>query len=198
MSGQAVVLLRSSMEALFKLKAMTLDNEILKQYAVEALLNQIALAEVMNNLYINYDGKYYTEDEIIKLRSRLRELKTQKRGRTYKRWLPSEWAEKAGLKEFYLMQYKLFTQPVHATASHTAEYMVKNPAGELEEFNPLPQFSLINGYLHTNLAILLLALECVAPFAKRKHGKASIKTRLKHIDKQMKTLANINHGNVST
>ncbi len=205
MESQALMLVRSAIEATFKLKAITVDTECVLQYADEARLAQIKFGELVNKSYLEHGTRFFSEDEVKEARDHIRGLKSElkklkeeeetkkKSKRTYRRWGVGQWAEYAGLTDIYLIEYPLFCQPVHATADHLDAAFVKTNDGKVSELNPLPRFRLVVGCLHSAMNALLIALECVEPLAKKKRGYATIKTRRKQILKQLHKVATYSH-----
>lgn len=189
MQPQAIMLLRSVLEGTFKLKAITVDpKKCIPQYGKEQLLNQIGLAEAVNKSYLEHGDRHFSEDEIKKVRKGLRELRKNK----VKKWTVSEWADIGDLGDLYLLEYQLFCLPVHATAGHIEEVLIKTPEGKVTEINPLPTFELILGVIDSAVNALLISLECVEPLAKKKSGHASVKSRRKQILKQLHSVSSRN------
>jgi len=193
MTSQAQILIRTMIETLFKLKAISADPINVRQYGIEAIISQISFGKATVELHKISNGKHYTKADIKSVHHRLKELADKKkeigdelRKLTNKKkevevekWQIKEWATKANLVEFYLLYYQLLCQPVHAGGSHIESFTIKNNLGDFTKINPLPKFKMIDAYMHLALNTLLLSLQCVEKLTKKARGKGEFKTRIK-------------------
>ena len=148
MVNETKIQLRAMMEALFTLRAITIDETMVERYYDNNILEKLRVLR-------RY--KRYGSDALLKgldLDKRIEELDGMKRQRKGIVPLTTETlAQKAGLSDFYVSAYPVFSWTTHSNVIDIGQYIRGKSDEEIEEVSWHPQMEGID-------KLLLTAMEC--------------------------------------
>lgn len=147
MVNETKIQLRAMMEALFTLRAITIDETMAERYYDNNIL------EKLKNLR-RY--KHYGSDALLKgldLDKRIDELDRMKRQKGIVPLTTETLAKKAGLSDFYVSAYPVLSWTTHSNVIDIGQYIHGKSDEEIEEVTWHPQMEGVD-------KLLLTAMEC--------------------------------------
>jgi len=155
MVNETKIQLRAMMEALFTLKAITIDETMAERYYDNNIL------EKLNNLR-RY--KRYGSDALLKgldLDKRIEELDGMKRQKSIMPLTTETLAKKAGLPDFYVSAYPVLSWTAHSNVIDIGQYIHGKSDEEIEEVSWHPQMEGIDKLLLTAMECAIIGLRSV-------------------------------------
>jgi hypothetical protein len=155
MMNETKVQLRAMMEALFTLKAISIDETMAERYYDNNIL------EKLKNLR-RY--KRYGSDALLKgldLDKRIEELDEIKKQKSIVPLTFEELAQKAGLSEFYVTAYSVLSWTVHSNVIDIGQYIRGESDEEIEEVSWHPQIEELDMLLLTAMECAVIAVRAV-------------------------------------
>ncbi len=153
MVNEAQILLRSMLEAMFIISAISKDNDFIERYVLSEESER-------NRLYKKIDGNpewkaIVTEniDELIAEQERL--IKE----RNIKTLTIKEIAKRSGLYELHYPVYSILSKNVHATPDNITEYFTLDKDGDIEKLLYGPTDKDIIRVLHASMYYMVSILE---------------------------------------
>lgn len=161
MIPQAKVILRSVLEALFTLCALSKKAELCDIYM---LADQIKRLKQINKFRMLKSGlpKEAREAEIIKLQQ---ELKEDIEKRKIKTLSVEQWAREAGQHDIYLSAYTVLCDPVHTGVKELERYLVLDEE-KITELKWGPDTDDLEIVLSANIEFMLVALKATCDLFK--------------------------------
>ncbi|GLQ52488.1 DUF5677 domain-containing protein [Dyella flava] len=160
LSSQAKVVLRAAMESLFGLRAC-LDSEFCERLVVADAVKRkkhFRKAEqlVQRGVVPDADG-VLTEDSLAQIEADIAE--TNSRDLT-----TADIAKAAGLHDWYLGVYAMFSASVHTTVRDLTEYMLVGDNGEIAGLTNSPDLKASAGLLICSIEQMLMAATAAAAY----------------------------------
>lgn len=155
MVNETKIQLRAMMEALFTLRAITIDGTIAERYYDNNIL------EKLNNLR-RY--KRYGSEALLKgldLDKRIKELDAIKRQKRIKPLNIETFAQKAGLSDFYVSAYPVLSWTAHSNVIDIGQYVRGKSDEEIEEISWHPQMEGLDEMLLTAMECAIIGLRSV-------------------------------------
>ena len=154
MIPQAKVVLRSILEALFTLCALSKKAELCDIY-MQA--DQIKKLKQINKFRMLKSGlpEKAKESEILKLQQ---ELKDDIEKRKIKSFSAEQWAKEAELHDIYLSAYTVLCDPVHTSVKELEKYLVLDD-DEIKELKWGPDTDDLEIVLSANIEFMLVSLK---------------------------------------
>jgi hypothetical protein len=135
MSPSANIMLRSLMETTFVLCAVAKDDEALHAYVLNDELERRRVA----NKALSKKGDSFADVPLSAIREIKAELEKEIKAQKIEKYTTERFAEKAGLRDWYLTAYTITSQAVHATIRDMEQYLVidENAGIKAIKFVPL-------------------------------------------------------------
>jgi len=148
MVNETKVLLRTLMENLFILKAITKDESMANHYYEYHFFEKLRSLKQIKKYG---STKFYSG---LNLDERIKELEEIRKQKKLKRLGVDDWADKAGLIEFYTTAYPVLSWTAHSNVIDVGQYIRGKSDDEIEGVEWHPQLEGI-------AELLLTAIECV-------------------------------------
>ena len=157
--SQARVLLRVAMESTFTLVAIDRNPELADQFAKEDELNRKKMfnkARMWNAPDLKEKAKERATDE------KLKEIQEKIEQNNVKKMSTEEYSKAAGLHDWYLTAYSLFSSSIHNSVRDLESHVISDDEGEITQIINEPILDGL-GYLYlTGSEIFLTALNSVS------------------------------------
>jgi hypothetical protein len=155
MIPQAKMILRSILEAMFTLCALSKNVELCDFY-IQA--DQKKRLKQLYKLRMLKSGLPSASKE-TELQSLEQELKKDIEEKGIKLLNVEQWAKEAGLHDIYLSVYTVLCDPVHTNVRDLERYLVLDENNEIKEFNWGPDTDYLEIVLSANIEFMLVALK---------------------------------------
>jgi len=155
MVNETKVQLRAMMEALFTLRAITIDKTMAERYYDNNILQKL-------DTLSRY--KRYSSGPLLKgldLDKRIEELDRMKRQKGIRRLTTETLAQKAGLSDFYVSAYPVLSWTTHSSVIDIGQYIRGKSDEEIEEVSWHPQMEGIDNLLLTAMECAIIGLRSV-------------------------------------
>jgi len=155
MVNETKIQLRAMMEALFTLRAITIDETMAERYYDNNILEK-------PNSLSRY--KRYSSDPLLKgldLDKRIEELDRMKRQKRIRRLTTETLAQKAELSDFYVSAYPVLSWTTHSNVIDIGQYIRGKSDEEIEEVSWHPQMEGIDKLLLTAMECAIIGLRSV-------------------------------------
>lgn len=120
MSPSANIMLRSLMETMFVLCATAKDDDALHTYVLNDELERRRIA----NKALSKKGDTFADVPLSAIREIKAELEKEIKAQKIEKYTTERFAEKAGLRDWYLTAYTVTSQAVHAIIRDMEQYLV--------------------------------------------------------------------------
>ncbi len=179
MMPEARTITRAMLETVFSLCAVAKSEQLATDYVREDQKKRLKFL----NKFKEFHGdlpKDVDVDEIEELENRLKEDIKQKK---IKERTTKQWAEEAGLSNWYLTAYALLSDSVHTKVRDLERYLVVNGNHEIKEFKWGPDDTGMDEILLTAIEAILIALKSTLDFFKKQKDEMidELHDRLKQI-----------------
>jgi hypothetical protein len=163
LASEAEVLLRSSLEALFIMKACIKDEDFMREYIKSDEVKQLAL---MKAAY-KHDAPVFTETRKYATSERMKELQERKERREIKEINVRRVAEKAELEVLYDSAYRLLSDSVHCGAKSLEKYITTtDDVGRVRNVGVIPPKAELETVFIIAAQIMIFALDSILTFFK--------------------------------
>lgn len=161
--SEAEVLLRSSLEALFIMKACMNDEDFMREYIKSDEVKQL---NIMKAAY-KHDATVFMETRKYATTERMRGLQRKKDRKEIKEINVSRVAEKAGLELLYDSAYRLLSDSVHCGPKSLEEYMgVVDDTGKVRSIGIMPTKAELDTVFISAVQIMLFTFDSIFNFFK--------------------------------
>jgi len=163
LASEAEVLLRSSLEALFIMKACMNDEDFMREYIKSDEVKQWTL---MKAAY-KHDAPVFMETRKYATSERIKELQGKKERKEIKEINVSRVAEKAGLEVLYDSAYRLLSDSVHCGPKSLEEYITTSDgAGRVISVGLMPPKAELDTIFISAVQVMIFALDSILTFFK--------------------------------
>lgn len=157
MMPQSRVLARATIEALFKLCAISKSGKCADEFILDDHMNRLKFL----NKYRNFHGGSLPPDvEEKELEALEQELRAEIKAGNVKKKLTEQWSKDAGLHDWYLSAYAVLSDSVHSKVKDLESYLVLDVNHEIKELRCRPDDHDIEKILMTLIQSILTALNC--------------------------------------
>jgi hypothetical protein len=155
MMPESRVMARTMLETIFSLCAIQKEPKLANDYAREDQHNRL---KFLNKFKVLHGGNLpddVTQDELVELENELKQDigKNQSKVRS-----TEQWAEKAGMHDWYLSAYAMLSMSVHTKVRDLEDYMIRDNKEEVREFQWGPSDIGIQEVLMTAIEAMLVSL----------------------------------------
>jgi len=182
---QAILMMRTMMETMFKLKALTEKPELLDKYFNEHDKHRVQIGKNILRLRDECGVCLCEKGQYEEYEIELEQLKKQKISTIN----AAEWAKEADELSRYLMLYPLFSQPAHANPHQLDKYLILDKEGEIIGPDPYPKYDQIRKTIHHSMCLLTISIECIDDLLHTPDGKSPFSVRLKIINNKLSAIA---------
>lgn len=163
LASEAEVLLRSSLEALFIMKACMNDEDFMREYIKSDEVKQLTL---MKAAY-KHDAPVFMETRKYATSERMKELQGKKERKEIKEINVSRVAEKAGLEVLYDSAYRLLSDSVHCGPKSLEEYIgVADNTGRVRSIGVMPTKAELDTVFISAVQIMMFTFDSIFTFFK--------------------------------
>lgn len=159
MMSESRVMARTMLETVFSLCAIQKEPKLASDYAREDQHNRLKFLNKYKALHGGNLPADITPNELIELENELKQDigKNQSKVRS-----TEQWAEKAGMHDWYLSAYAMLSMSVHTKVRDLEDYMIRDAKEEVREFQWGPSDIGIQEVLMTAIEAMLVALNAAA------------------------------------
>lgn len=192
---QSKMLARCLLEALFKLGGLAKCPDLVPDYILSDELQRKKLLEKAKNCSFNPFG----HSKNINYEQLLKDLKNEVKEKNIREITVKEFAEKAGLYDWYLTGYALLSDSIHSTPRDLQYYLNANAKQEIISLKWGPGSEGLDDILHMGINSLLLSIIAVVQFFKLNsnlENKVNQLVEKLKVLKQQKRIDNLGQSNV--
>ncbi len=173
---------RSMIEALFTLSAICRDEKFADEFTLEDQRTRLKFLRKFRDLH----GGLPPEVSQAEVEALEKELKDDVKDKDIKEKTTEQWATDAGMRDWYLTAYAVFSTSVHSKVKDLERYLVLSEKNEIRELPAEPDDEEIEKILMSLNQGMLISLRCVFGLFKmdRERELKAMQERLDQLTKE--------------